>query len=646
MTQTTGFTGTVYMAAVDEDLYVEQGLTGNPVLIYNATTGFVELDDTITGGGGGTPSATVVTETGYGQASTAGAAATYSRGDHTHGTPAAPPAAANSVQSETGWGIAPDWGTAATFSRSDHTHGSPADPTYTPNIEDGTVTGQMCYWDDTANLWKHDEITEMFWDDTNKAIGVGADSATYTPYSYLAIADLSLDTTTSYDGFLVNIKKTAGATDGADNIFGGAIYNEFDQNGGTIGNLRGCAISTISTLGTTTNIFGLTNDVTMVTGATATIEGYVGHVIKTAGTASADIIGLTQTVKNTAGNIGQSLYGAVLVTEHDAGTITQDVNGIYDYVHTYDNITRDILGLSIPITKESGNVGNSIVGTDIAITNTSGNVGNSIIGNSIITTLTAGTITNDAIGLDYTINQGAGNTISGNAFGIKVQPTYNGTVTGTTYGISLEDAGAGNDYGYYQSGAVPNSFRGTVGLRDNGGQHWSWGVDNRAFDCTYQLPDADAGAYDGHLSFPIPSGAPLVSKGVWTGDKQHFGGECGMAMGDIYASVGSQFMGSGVGIVAMRDGTITGISASFQNMQDAAGEEVDIYVYKNGAAINAACHLTVVAPNPLVPPYKGYVTFTPGTYTFSAGDDLEIYIDLTTLTSVLGGIIDVEYQTR
>jgi hypothetical protein len=45
------------------------------------------------GGGGGTPSNTVVTETAFGQASTAGAATAYSRGDHTHGTPAAPTAA-------------------------------------------------------------------------------------------------------------------------------------------------------------------------------------------------------------------------------------------------------------------------------------------------------------------------------------------------------------------------------------------------------------------------------------------------------------------------------------------------------------------------------------------------------------------------
>lgn len=44
----------------------------------------------IPGGGGGTPADTVTSETSYGTAAAAGAATTYSRGDHTHGTPAAP----------------------------------------------------------------------------------------------------------------------------------------------------------------------------------------------------------------------------------------------------------------------------------------------------------------------------------------------------------------------------------------------------------------------------------------------------------------------------------------------------------------------------------------------------------------------------
>lgn len=46
----------------------------------------------ITGGGGGgaSPSSTVVSETSYGQSASAGNATAYSRGNHTHGTPAAP----------------------------------------------------------------------------------------------------------------------------------------------------------------------------------------------------------------------------------------------------------------------------------------------------------------------------------------------------------------------------------------------------------------------------------------------------------------------------------------------------------------------------------------------------------------------------
>lgn len=54
------------------------------------------------GGGGGTPSNTVVTETSFGQASTAGVATAYSRGDHTHGTPNAPTPVGSTTMTETG----------------------------------------------------------------------------------------------------------------------------------------------------------------------------------------------------------------------------------------------------------------------------------------------------------------------------------------------------------------------------------------------------------------------------------------------------------------------------------------------------------------------------------------------------------------
>lgn len=45
------------------------------------------------GGGGGTPSGSVVSETAYGQSASAGNVTAYSRGNHTHGTPALPTAA-------------------------------------------------------------------------------------------------------------------------------------------------------------------------------------------------------------------------------------------------------------------------------------------------------------------------------------------------------------------------------------------------------------------------------------------------------------------------------------------------------------------------------------------------------------------------
>lgn len=55
------------------------------------------INHTHAGGGGGgdlDPASTVVSETTYGQSATAGNATTYARGNHTHGTPALPTAAA------------------------------------------------------------------------------------------------------------------------------------------------------------------------------------------------------------------------------------------------------------------------------------------------------------------------------------------------------------------------------------------------------------------------------------------------------------------------------------------------------------------------------------------------------------------------
>ena len=90
-----------------------------------------------------TPSGTVTAETGYGQASSPGVSSTYSRGDHTHGTPAAVavPGPAGAVVVETTFGQAAAVGTSSSYARADHTHGTPAAPaTFVHRTRDVRIT--------------------------------------------------------------------------------------------------------------------------------------------------------------------------------------------------------------------------------------------------------------------------------------------------------------------------------------------------------------------------------------------------------------------------------------------------------------------------------------------------------------------------
>ena len=47
------------------------------------------------------------------------------------------------------------------------------------NINDGLSTGQMAFWDATLKKWVNTEISELFWDDVNKRLGIGTDSPDY-----------------------------------------------------------------------------------------------------------------------------------------------------------------------------------------------------------------------------------------------------------------------------------------------------------------------------------------------------------------------------------------------------------------------------------------------------------------------------------
>ncbi len=45
-------------------------------------------------------------------------------------------------------------------------------------VERGTAVGQILFWD--GNKWVHTEISEVFWDDVNKRLGINQSVPTST----------------------------------------------------------------------------------------------------------------------------------------------------------------------------------------------------------------------------------------------------------------------------------------------------------------------------------------------------------------------------------------------------------------------------------------------------------------------------------
>jgi hypothetical protein len=81
-------------------------------MVWDTTQGALYVFDgqtyggiAVGGGESGTPSSTVVSETTFNQTASAGVALAYSRGDHTHGTPADPVPAHSNLTSSAHGGI-------------------------------------------------------------------------------------------------------------------------------------------------------------------------------------------------------------------------------------------------------------------------------------------------------------------------------------------------------------------------------------------------------------------------------------------------------------------------------------------------------------------------------------------------------------
>ena len=108
--------------------------------------------------------------------------------------------------------------------------------------------------------------------------------------------------------------------------------------------------------------------------------------------------------------------------------------------------------------------------------------------------------------------------------------------------------------------------------------------------------------------------------------------------------VQAQFAGAAavqVSFCAMRAGSITGLSAVLSAA--AAGSNCIVVVYKNGTIIDAAAIVTLASATSDT---EAYGTFTLGSYTFVAGDNLDIRIRTgsgwSATTADLGVILEIE----
>ena len=84
----------------------------------------------------------------------------------------------------------------------------------TPNITDGNTAGQLAFWD--GSTWTKTEVTELFWDDTNKRLSIGENTPNYelsVNGTIRAFDDILIgSTTTGITIYNSNIQATTSST--------------------------------------------------------------------------------------------------------------------------------------------------------------------------------------------------------------------------------------------------------------------------------------------------------------------------------------------------------------------------------------------------------------------------------------------------
>ena len=311
------------------------------------------------------------------------------------------------------------------------------------NIEDGTSQGQIAFWDQSTGSWRHSEITEAYWDDNaaNKSLIIGDTFATLSPLAYLSVGPAELNKATNYSGVSSIITKEAGASDVFDDYaaFMGDI--NINQAGGTVGKSYGATFGSTMTVGTATEIAGLSCDSTHTNGTLIDQYGILFDV-------------------NSASAIGTNIYGIAGSVDNTGlpDTIVGTIWGIDNEITSVGGATA-IFGAQNNITKTSDNLTGNFYGVQTNVTNTAGDIGGYWVNTDLINIQTAGTVAQTFTGLSINNDQNGG-TVSGSCYGIYVSGDYDGTTTGKTYDIYLAE-GTGTDYGVYQNGTAMNYYGGS-----------------------------------------------------------------------------------------------------------------------------------------------------------------------------------------
>ena len=217
-----------------------------------------------------------------------------------------------------------------------------------------------------------------------------------------------------------------------------------------------------------TNVFKVdaTSDIVSVNGITKLGDGGTTNYTQVSatgaitqhGSAAASFNATTVTTLTSqvdALNTAAMFYGI-----YNSHTKTAGASDVSDHMYSLYNV--------FTLNQVGGEVG-YVFGFENQINQTLGDVGSvgdprSLYGIRSILDLDAGTIHADTYNEWFSTDQEVAHTISGNGYGIYMKLVYDGTVTGSTYGLFIDDLSRGLDFGIYVKEAVANYFAGTVGI--------------------------------------------------------------------------------------------------------------------------------------------------------------------------------------